>query len=132
MLGVESGQLARLHTSSHVWPELSISTAARAAREAPAGGWRRALSTLTPCQSLRGGCCVGSSLKRRLHSTRSLENLSSGEKRAGCAEKVGEPSGAAFCGSTTELRGNTTGLGGTRVHAWQLLATQALGQLGTL
>lgn len=28
---------------------------------------------------------------------RSRENLSSGEKRAGCADFVGEPSGATFC-----------------------------------
>ena len=39
--------------------------------------------------SSRGGPCVGSSLKRFLHSTRSRENLSSGEKRAGCALCVG-------------------------------------------
>ena len=47
--------------------------------------------------SSRGGPCVGSSLKRFLHSTRSRENLSSGEKRAGCALCVGVPSGASFC-----------------------------------
>ena len=40
---------------------------------------------------------MGSSLKRFLHSTRSRENLSSGEKRAGCALCVGVPSGASFC-----------------------------------
>ena len=56
-----------------------------------------ALGTSKHCHSFKAGCWIGSSLKRRLHSTRSRENLSSGEKRAGCAEKVGEPSGAAFC-----------------------------------
>ena len=44
------------------------------------------------------GFCVGSRPKRFLHVVRSRENLSSGEKRAGCADCVGVPSGAAFCG----------------------------------
>jgi hypothetical protein len=44
-----------------------------------------------------GGRCVGSRPKRFFKITRSLENLSSGEKRAGCAECVGVPSGAVFC-----------------------------------
>ena len=43
------------------------------------------------------GCCMGSSLKRRLHIKRCFENLSSGEKRAGCAEMVGLLSGVSFC-----------------------------------
>ncbi len=49
--------------------------------------------------SSKGFPCVGSSLNRFLHSTRSLENLSSGENLAGWADMVGEPSGANFCGS---------------------------------
>ena len=44
-----------------------------------------------------GGRCVGSRPKRFFRMTRSRENLSSGEKRAGCAECVGVPSGAVFC-----------------------------------
>lgn len=48
-------------------------------------------------QSCRGGPCVGKILNLFLHSTRSLENLSSGENLAGCAENVGDPSGAFFC-----------------------------------
>ena len=40
---------------------------------------------------------MGSRPKRRLHSTRSRLNLSSGLKRAGCALCVGLPSGATFC-----------------------------------
>ena len=36
-------------------------------------------------------------MKRFLHATLCLENLSSGEKRAGCADCVGLPSGADFC-----------------------------------
>ena len=73
------------------------------------------------------GFCVGSRLKRFLQVTRSWhvearrivsacktrrrrsgmraartrENLSSGEKRAGCADCVGLPSGAVFCGAKT-------------------------------
>ena len=43
------------------------------------------------------GFCVGRRPKRFLHATRCLENLSSGLKRAGCADCVGEPSGAVFC-----------------------------------
>ena len=43
------------------------------------------------------GCCMGSSLKRFLHIKRCFENLSSGEKRAGCAEMVGLLSGVSFC-----------------------------------
>lgn len=35
--------------------------------------------------------------KRFFKVIRSLENLSSGEKRAGCADFVGVPSGASFC-----------------------------------
>ena len=35
-----------------------------------------------PLYRTTGGCCVGSRLNRRLQVTRSLENLSSGEKRA--------------------------------------------------
>mmetsp|Transcript_4761 Transcript_4761/g.7413 ORF Transcript_4761/g.7413 Transcript_4761/m.7413 type:complete len:105 (-) Transcript_4761:102-416(-) len=35
-------------------------------------------------------------LKRVLQTILSRENLSSGEKRAGCADSVGEPSGAVF------------------------------------
>eukprot|EP00232_Nephroselmis_pyriformis_P026009 CAMPEP_0182861486 /NCGR_PEP_ID=MMETSP0034_2-20130328/5524_1 /TAXON_ID=156128 /ORGANISM="Nephroselmis pyriformis, Strain CCMP717" /LENGTH=57 /DNA_ID=CAMNT_0024993423 /DNA_START=308 /DNA_END=481 /DNA_ORIENTATION=- len=42
------------------------------------------------------GCWVGRMPKRFLHCTRCLENLSSGEKRAGWAEAVGLPSGASF------------------------------------
>ena len=64
-------------------------------------GTVRMRSGVLACQSFSAGCWVGSSLKRRLHSTRSRENLSSGEKRAGWAEKVGEPSGAAFCSSSS-------------------------------
>lgn len=48
-------------------------------------------------QSSSGGPWVGRSLNLFLHSTRSLENLSSGENLAGCALCVGEPSGAVFC-----------------------------------
>ena len=48
-------------------------------------------------QSFSGCCCVGKRLNLFLHSTLSLENLSSGEKRAGCADCVGDPSGAYFC-----------------------------------
>lgn len=47
--------------------------------------------------SAGAGCCVGSKPNRRLVVVRSLLNLSSGEKRAGCALIVGEPSGAVFC-----------------------------------
>eukprot|EP00967_Tisochrysis_lutea_P039872 scaffold47821_cov29-Tisochrysis_lutea.AAC.5 len=42
-------------------------------------------------------CCVGSRPKRFLQMSRCFENLSSGEKRAGCADSVGLPSGASFC-----------------------------------
>ena len=36
-------------------------------------------------------------MKRFLHIKRCFENLSSGEKRAGCAEMVGLLSGVSFC-----------------------------------
>ena len=54
---------------------------------------------LVPVESYssKGGCWVGSKLKRFLQTSRSLENLSSGENLAGCADSVGLPSGAAFC-----------------------------------
>ena len=50
------------------------------------------------CAPQRGTClfCMGSKLKRRLQMSRCLENLSSGEKRAGCADTVGLPSGDSF------------------------------------
>ena len=41
-----------------------------------------------PNYSAGGGCCVGSSPNRLLHSMRCLENLSSGLKRAGWAESA--------------------------------------------
>ena len=53
--------------------------------------------TCSSPHSSSGGPWVGSNLKRRLHSTLSLENLSSGENLAGCALCVGDPSGAIFC-----------------------------------
>lgn len=40
---------------------------------------------------------MGKSPNRFLQVMRSRENLSSGENRAGCAERVGVPSGAIFC-----------------------------------
>ena len=40
---------------------------------------------------------MGRMPKRFLRVTRSLENLSSGEKRAGCADLVGLPSSSSFC-----------------------------------
>ena len=43
------------------------------------------------------GRCIGRRPKRFLQISRCLENLSSGEKRAGCADSVGLPSGASFC-----------------------------------
>ena len=45
------------------------------------------------------GRCIGSRPKRFLQMRRCLENLSSGEKRAGCADSVGLPSGVSFCKS---------------------------------
>jgi hypothetical protein len=48
-------------------------------------------------QSSGAGCCVGRMPKRFLQVMRSLLNLSSGEKRAGCADLVGVPSGPIFC-----------------------------------
>ena len=47
---------------------------------------------------------MGSRPKRFLHIMRCLENLSSGEKRAGCAEIVGLPSGVSFCAETGKRR----------------------------
>jgi hypothetical protein len=44
-----------------------------------------------------GGCCVGRMPKRFFSVTRSRLNLSSGEKRAGCADLVGRPLGSVFC-----------------------------------
>ena len=46
------------------------------------------------------GRCIGSRPKRFLQMRRCLENLSSGEKRAGCADSVGLPSGASFCATS--------------------------------
>ena len=43
------------------------------------------------------GCCVGNKPNRFLHAILCLENLSSGLNRAGCALRVGFPSGAVFC-----------------------------------
>jgi len=65
---------------------------------------RSTAALTTACaQSSSGAPCVGSSLNRFLHSTRSRENLSSGEKRAGCALCVGLPSGASFCARLAAL-----------------------------
>lgn len=48
-------------------------------------------------QRTMGACCVGSTPNRALLATLAPENLSSGEKRAGCADSVRFPSGSAFC-----------------------------------
>lgn len=56
------------------------------------------------CYNSKGGCWVGSRLKRFLQTSRSLENLSSGENLAGCADSVGLPSGAAFCKAELHLQ----------------------------
>lgn len=42
------------------------------------------------------GCCVGRTPNRRFRARRCREYLSSGEKRAGCAERVGCPAGDTF------------------------------------
>eukprot|EP00976_Prorocentrum_cordatum_P110812 1195268-Prorocentrum_minimum.AAC.3 len=68
---------------------ISTSTACGAAEGNLPGG---------PIYKTSAGCCVGSRPNRFLHVMRSFENLSSGEKRAGCADCVGLPSGAVFCG----------------------------------
>lgn len=51
------------------------------------------------------GFCVSSRPKRFLIVRRWREYLSSGEKRAGCADKVGRPSSVRFCkkAQTAEL-----------------------------
>lgn len=56
-----------------------------------------------PYQSSKGAPWVGSSWNLFLHSTRSLENLSSGENLAGWALCVGDPSGAVFCATHSNL-----------------------------
>lgn len=62
---------------------------------APAAAHQAAVGS--PTYNSGGGRCVGSRPNRFFRMTRSRENLSSGEKRAGCAECVGVPSGAVFC-----------------------------------
>ncbi len=61
--------------------------------------------SLTLCKDYMGTCgfWVGNRPNRRLQINRCLENLSSGEKRAGCADSVGRPSGASFLSVYTRL-----------------------------
>lgn len=68
-------------------------------------------SLLPLSHSTGGGRCVGSRPKRRFVSTRSRENLSSGEKRAGWADAVGVPSARDFC---VRRRGREVSAGGWR------------------
>ncbi len=66
-----------------------------------------------PYQSSKGAPWVGSSWNLFLHSTRSLENLSSGENLAGWALCVGDPSGAVFCAThpyLIQLANSSSGL----------------------
>lgn len=55
-----------------------------------------------PAQSSGRACWVSRTPKRRLRTRRCREKRSSGEKRAGCAEKVGLPDGDVFCGDSEE------------------------------
>lgn len=60
--------------------------------------------------------------KRFLHVMRSRENLSSGLKRAGCADLVGVPSGAIFCGAGEQAAtmGRRAGTGEGQQQQWRL------------
>lgn len=57
----------------------------------------RCYTANTATQRTIGACCVGSTPNLFLLATLAAENLSSGEKRAGCADSVSLPSGFAFC-----------------------------------
>ena len=61
---------------------------------------------------------MGSNPKRFLHATRCFENLSSGLKRAGCADCVGVPSGAVFCDGGGTEQGGDSGEMGQRRRWW--------------
>ena len=60
--------------------------------------------SLTHAHSSTLGFCIGSSPKRFLQIRRCFENLSSGEKRAGCADSVGLPVGVSFCAAAKGRR----------------------------
>lgn len=78
-------------------PAPTMATDCRRAAPAAVAAW---LPAVTGTQYFWGGCCVGSRPNRFLHVVRSRLNLSSGEKRAGCADAVGVPSGPAFCSTS--------------------------------
>ena len=73
-----------VHWVFHAANVLSLRASSRA-RLWTTKSWRQSPSS----QSSGMGFWVGSSPKRFLHATRCLENLSSGEKRAGWADSVG-------------------------------------------
>ena len=76
----------------------AVLTTVLAGGRSPAGASRCVEDTY----SWSAGSIVMRMPKRFLHASRCLENLSSGEKRAGCADCVGLPFGSTFCGKTTK------------------------------
>lgn len=71
--------------------------------------------TIASAQRTIGACCVGRTPNLVLLATLAPENLSSGEKRAGCADSVRLPSGFAFChGDTAATQIDQAGQRGTR------------------
>lgn len=96
--GVELNTLAwcELAASGHIARSgLGTRTGVRCAiRPRPSQQFRKGATSV---QYLTAGCCVGRRPNRFLQVVRSRLNLSSGEKRAGCADMVGVPSGAVFC-----------------------------------
>lgn len=83
------------HAGNREQPKQSQQAVRNAARR-QSGAGALCAEAAADIQYLTAGCCVGSRLNRFLHVVRSRLNLSSGEKRAGCADMVGVPSGAAF------------------------------------